>query len=219
VDGSRGALRNMAVAGEYLAFVSIKHEVDPEDLFFALVSAGEKRRSKCGSLSIECRGSTREESMFLIMKDSKVVGQFPVSKEFLLERDNPIKGFMRNDMIRRHLTKKNKVSRSLPIKDLRNGMSHLSLKAKVLEIPTAKLVFTRFGNYASISNALIADETGRIKLCLWNDQIASISIGDTIQIENARTTMFRGEKQLSIGRKGSLSSIQGLGAQLEVCSS
>jgi replication factor A1 len=207
-------LKNKVSAGEYLAFLSTKHEVDPDELFYALISAGERQKARCGKLSIECRSTTQDKAIFLIMKDSRVVAQFPVPKAFLLERINPIKDFMKTDMIRRHLNKKNKGSHSFPIRDLRTGMNHISLKAKVLEIPTPKRVVTRFGNYANITNALIADETGTIKLCLWNEQINSISTGDTIQIENARTSRFRGEKQLSIGKKGTLSSTQNLGAQL-----
>jgi replication factor A1 len=87
-------------------------------------------------------------------------------------------------------------------------MSQISLKAKVLEIPAAKLVFTRFGNYASVANALIGDETGSIKLCLWNEQIGSISVGDMIQLENARASTYRGERQLNIGKKGTLNNIK-----------
>jgi replication factor A1 len=86
-------------------------------------------------------------------------------------------------------------------------MNHVNLRAKVLEIPKPKLVVTRFGNHASVVNALIADETGTIRLCLWNEQINSISNGDTIQIENARASTFRGERQLSIGKSGTLSNI------------
>jgi len=70
------------------------------------------------------------------------------------------------------------------------------------------LVFTRFGNYASVANALIADETGTIKLCLWNEQIKSISVGDTVQLENARVSTFRGERQLRIGKNGMLSIVE-----------
>jgi replication factor A1 len=65
-----------------------------------------------------------------------------------------------------------------------------------------------------VANALIADDTGTIKLCLWNEQIDSVALGDTIQIENARTSMFRGERQLSIGKKGTLSSIEDSDSQL-----
>jgi len=77
------------------------------------------------------------------------------------------------------------------------------------------MVFTRFGNYASVVNVIIGDETGQIKLCLWNEQINSISIGDVLQIENARMSTFRGEKQLRIGKKGTLSSVASLSAPLE----
>ena len=93
----------------------------------------------------------------------------------------------------------------MKIKDLRNGMKKVNLKATVLEIARPMLVFTRFGNYASVANALITDETGTIKLCLWNEQIDYVSVGDTVQIENAHVSTFRGERQLRIGRKGMLS--------------
>jgi replication factor A1 len=213
VEKSRKTVRNKVSAGEYLAFLSVKYEVDPDVLFNALVYAGENQKSKCGNLSIELRGETQDKAVFLILKESKVVAQFPIFKEFLLERDNPVKRFMKTDMIRRHLVKKNKGSHSLPIRDLRTGMSQINLKAKVLEIPTPKLVFTRFGNYASVANALIADETGTIKLCLWNGQIGSISVGDTIQVENARASTFRGERQLNVGKKGTLSNIKNMASQ------
>jgi len=214
-EKSRKALKNKVSALEYLAFVSIKYEVDPDELLYALHSALEEQEVTCRQLSIKCRSKTKDEAIFLILKDSTVVAQFPISNGLLLERNNPIKDFMKTDMIRRHLNKKTNESHSFPIRDLRTGMNHVNLKAKVLEIPRPKLVLTRFGNYASVTNALIADETGTIKLCLWNAQITSISNGDTIQIQNARTCTFRGEKQLSIGRNGTLSNIRDLHSQLE----
>jgi replication factor A1 len=214
---SRKTLKNRVSAGEYLAFLSVKYEVDPDVLFNALVSAGKNRESECGTLTIERRGETQDKIVFLILKDSTVVAQFPIFKEFLLERDNPVRRFMKTDMIRRHLVRKNRTACSLPIRDLRTGMSQISLKATVLEIPAAKLVFTRFGNHASVANALIADETGTIKLCLWNEQIGSISIGDTIQLENVRASTYRGERQLNIGKKGTLNNIKDMiSPQLEV---
>jgi replication factor A1 len=193
-------LRSKVSIGEYLAFLSIKYEVDPDKLFYALISAGENQKSTCGNLSIKCRSKLHDKTVLLITKGQKVVAQFPIPKEFLLERSNPIKDLINPDMVRRHLNKKNKEPRLLQIRDLRAGMKEVNLKAKVLEIARPTLVFTRFGNYASVANALIADETGTIKLCLWNEQINSISIGDTVQIENARVSMFRGERQLRIGK-------------------
>ena len=192
---------------EYLAFLSAKYEVDPDRLFYALVLAEESKKSVCGDLSIEWRGETRDKVMFLILTKSKVVAQLSVFKEFLLEKGHPIRDFMETDKIRRFITKRARQSSGLQIRDLRSGMAQVCLKAKVLEIPKPSLVYTRYGNYASVANALIADESGTIRLCLWNEQIQSISTGDTIQIENARASTFKGQRQLNIGRKGFLSSV------------
>ncbi|MCJ7719534.1 hypothetical protein MUO69_06355 [Candidatus Bathyarchaeota archaeon] len=203
-------MRNKTSPGEYLAFLSTKYEVDADSLFHALISAEENRKSKCGNLSIECRGKQRNKIILLITKDSKVVAQFPVSREFLLEQNNPIKDAQKADVLCRHLMKKDREPHSFQIKDLRIGMKKVSLKAEVIEIAKPMLVFTRFGNYATVTNALIADKTGQIKLCLWNEQIDSISIGETIQIENASISTFRGERQLRIGKKGILHRVESM---------
>lgn len=145
--------------------------------------------------------------MFLILANSKVVAQLSVFKQFLLEKGHPIRDYMETDKVLRYLAKKTRSSSTLPIRDLRSGMTQICLTAKVLEIPKPTTVYTRYGNYASVANALIADETGTIRLCLWNEQIGSIAAGDTIQIENARASTFKGQRQLNIGRKGLLSSV------------
>jgi len=200
---------------EYLAFLSAKYEVDPDRLFYALVLAEEGKKSVCGDLSIEWRGETRDKVMFLILTSSKVVAQLSIFKEFLLEKDHPLRYFMETEKIQRFLAKKVRQSSILQIRDLRSGMTQVCLKAKILEIPKPSLVYTRYGNYASVANALIADETGTIRLCLWNEQIGCVSTGDTIQIENARTSTFRGQRQLNIGKKGLLSSIDESSCQMK----
>ena len=201
-------MRKKTSTGEYLAFISVKYEVDPDKFFLALIMAEENQKATIGNLKIECRGKTKDKAMFLISKDAKVVAQFSVLKEFLLEQGSPIRSYMGANMVRRFLARKNMRSLMLPIRDLRIGMRQVSLRAKVLEIPKPKIVYTRYGDYASVANALIADETGTIRLCLWNEQISSISTGDTIQLKNARTSVFRGQRQLCIGKNGSLSSIE-----------
>ena len=199
--------RKTSSTSEYLAFLSAKYEVDPDNLFYALILAEESKKSTCGDLLIEWRGETREKVMFLILASSKVVAQLSVFKQFLLEKGHPIRDYMETDKVLRYLAKKTRSSSALPIRDLRSGMTQICLTAKVLEIPKPTTVYTRYGNYASVANALIADETGTIRLCLWNEQIGSISAGDTIQIENARASTFKGQRQLNIGRKGMLSSV------------
>ena len=191
--------------GEYLAFFSVKYSVDPDKLFQALVSTKKRKKVLRGSLSIECRGRIRDEKIFLMMDDSTVVAQFRVSESFLSERGNPLRKFMDCDRIRRYLARKANAFQSGFIGSLRVGMKHVNLSAKVLEITKSVSVFTRFGNSAVVANALIGDKTGTIKLTLWDAQIDSVSVGDAVQIRDAQAFAFRGEKQLRIGRKGTLS--------------
>jgi replication factor A1 len=91
------------------------------------------------------------------------------------------------------------------VQDLRHGMKKVNVEAEVLETPKASVVYTRYGNTAMVTNAWIADETGKVKLCLWNEQAGYINTGDTIQIKNASVTAFKGERQLCLGKTGTIS--------------
>jgi len=201
-------LRHKQSIGPYLAFLSVKHEVDPEKFFSALIKAGENKKSSCGPISIECRGEINAKKIFLMTNDAGVLAQFRVPEEFLLERDNPLGKFLETDKIRRYLSRKGGAAHGRAIKDLRSGMKHVNLKAKILEVTEPRRVITRRGNYASVAKAVIGDETGTINLCLWNEQIGCVSVGDTVRIENARASLFRGERQLSIGTRGQLTNVK-----------
>ena len=201
-------MRHKRSIGEYLAFLSVKYEVNPEKFLHALRSAEEHKKSRCDKLSIQCRAKVKNNFIFLIMKESEVIAQFPIDEEFLLNKSNQLENFRETDRIRRFLANKAKMATADFIKDLRTGMHHVNLKAKILEVEETKHVVTRHGNHASVAKALIADETGTIKLCLWNGQIEGVSAGTTVQIENAQVSAFRGENQLSLGKTGTLSNVE-----------
>jgi len=197
-------LRHKPSIGEYIAFLSVKYEVDPEEFLYALRSAEKHKESRCGKLSIQCRGKTKNKFIFLIKRESEVLAQFRIGEDFLFNESNHLRDFIDTDQIRRYLAKKARTATANSIRDLRTGMRHVNLEAKILEVAEPKHVFTRYGNRASVAKASIADETGTIKLCLWNDQIDSVSAGDTVQIENARVFSFRGERQMSLEKTGTL---------------
>jgi replication factor A1 len=81
-------------------------------------------------------------------------------------------------------------------------MKRVNLKAKIIEIPPMRRVLTKFGNVASVTNIKIADDTGSIRLNLWNNQMDDLYVGDNIEIENSYVARYRGELQLRLGRKG-----------------
>ena len=190
--------------GEHLALLSVKYSIYPTEVFQALISARNNDKAVCGNLTVEYRGKVKGETIFLIKKENNVVAQFRVDEEFLLRKDNPFESWMNTDKIRKKIAKQNTESIFTLIHDLRAGMKRVNLKAEVLEIPKPAQVHTQFGNTVMVVNALVGDETGKIKLCLWEGQISSVAVGDNIEIKNAQVCVFRGERQLRLGKNGVL---------------
>ena len=196
-------MRSKVYPSEYLALLTVKYEIDPDRLFAALISAEKNRCAKCGDLLIECRLKQNHNVIFLITNGSKVVAQFKLPEEFLQKQENPINE-NRQAYLAKAAVRQGQHQHFFRIKDLRIGMKKVNLKAKVMEVSKPRSVITRFGNYANVANALVSDDTGKIKLCLWNDQISSVAVGDTVEIENARISAFRNERQMRVGKTGVL---------------
>jgi hypothetical protein len=191
---------------EYLTIISTKYRIDSEKVFESFVEAWKRQESTCESLLIECRKKTRDNAVFLITNGFRVVAQFPIPKR-ILEETSPLKMFAPTRALRRKIAKRIKIEHPR-IEDLKFGMKQIDLKARVIEIPKPKSVFTRFGTFATVTNVRVADETGIIQLPLWNNQIDTVSVGDTIRVENARVVAFRGERQLRVSRGGQLSVVE-----------
>lgn len=202
--------------GEHLALLSVKYGVYPNEVFQALVLARRNEKATCGNLTIEFRGKMKGETIFLITKKSDVVAQFRVEDEFLLRKDAPFESWMNSDKIKKKLAKQNTDSSYILIKDLRAGMKRVNIKADVLEIPKPAQVHTQFGNTVMVVNAVVGDETGKVKLCLWEGQIGSISVGDQIELKHAQVCVFRGEKQLRLGKNGSLTVLKSVRVKPEI---
>jgi hypothetical protein len=203
--------KNPTAAIEHLALLSVKHSIYLAELFNALVSARERGKAKIQTLKIECRGAIKQEAIFLITKEAMVIGQFRVPEEFLQRKNICFENWMDTDKVRRQIGKQNTTGLPVLVHNLRHGMKKVNLEAKVLETAAPSRVFTHYGNSATVTNALIGDETGKVKLCLWNEQATSITKGDTIQVRNASVSTYKGERQLRLGKNGTLSVLQSRG--------
>ena len=194
---------------EDLAFLSVKEGIYFAELYQAMVIAREKGKTTCQNLTVEYRGSVKNESIFLITKDSRVIVQFRLDEELLLRKNICFESWMSTDKIRKQMNRQRTSSKmSTMVQDLRHGMKKVNIEAKVLETPESATVQTRYGNSAKVTNAWIADETGKIKLCLWNEQADFVNVGDTVQIKNASVSTFKGERQLRLGKNGTVSILQ-----------
>jgi len=93
----------------------------------------------------------------------------------------------------------------MKIKELRDGMRRVDIVAKVIDISEPREVQSRYsGQTFRVADATIGDETGTIKLVLWNEQIGRVNVNDNISIANGYVKSFRGEIQLNVGKYGKL---------------
>ena len=91
------------------------------------------------------------------------------------------------------------------IKELQDGMKRVSVEAKVVDKGDPREVKSRFKDETyRIVDAVVADESGSVKLTLWNEQIDQINVGDNLKIENGYVTSFKSEIQLNVGKFGKL---------------
>ncbi|MFH0897437.1 MAG: hypothetical protein V1850_05255 [Candidatus Bathyarchaeota archaeon] len=66
---------------------------------------------------------------------------------------------------------------------------------------------TRWGSEAFVSSVKMVDETGSIRLSLWNNQIKMVNVGDEVEIKNCNVARFADYPQLRLGRKSTMSVI------------
>jgi len=195
---------------ESLAGIAILHKVDSNEFFDRIVMAWNHEGSECGQLTVRCRKRMRNSAIFLFTsgkkRERKVVAQFPISIA-ILRGENEL-GSYAETILTRASSVKNSASVMSKIGDLRVGMKKVNLKAEVLEIAESKIIYTRYGTTSCVSNTLIRDETGSVKMSLWNSQISMVHKGDAVDVKNGEVAWFRGEKQLRLGRRGSLSVIE-----------
>jgi replication factor A1 len=97
---------------------------------------------------------------------------------------------------------------ALKIKELTDGMKRVEVEAQVVDKSNPRTVQSRYKDESyNVADATVQDDTGQIKLTLWNEQIDQVNIGDNIKIENGYITSFKGETQLNVGKFGKLTTL------------
>lgn len=92
------------------------------------------------------------------------------------------------------------------VSDLREGEDNIDIKVRVISAEPPKIIHTQRGD-RTISEAIVGDETGRVKLTAWGSQAGKLQEGDAVELKGAWTTAFRGQVQLNIGSRGSIEKI------------
>ena len=96
----------------------------------------------------------------------------------------------------------------MKISELNIGQGNVEVEGTIKELDEAK-TFNKFGKDLSVANAMLQDDSGSIKLTLWNDDVTRFNDGDKLKVVNVYVNEFQGEKQLTSGKFGSLEKVDG----------
>ena len=91
----------------------------------------------------------------------------------------------------------------MQIKDLKPKQGNVDIIIDVVDVGEPR-EFQKFGKPGKVSTAIAKDETGDIKLSLWNEDTERIKAGDKIHLTNGYVNEWQGEMQLTTGRLGKL---------------
>jgi len=205
--GNRQSMADM-IRLWYLIMVSNKYGLDTHRFLMCFPHAWTHEKSSHNGISIQLRQKTENNCVFLVTQDQKVITQLHLSQKllkYLPEVDPASFPFIESAPAGKMQALE---TADVQIKDIDAGVKWVNLIARVVGKSDLRNVFSRFGDSFALSIATISDDTGSMRLPLWNAQIDKVSIGDTVQIENGRIRTFRGELQVSVGRNSKLEVIR-----------
>ncbi len=103
-----------------------------------------------------------------------------------------------------------KSKRRLEIKNVVSGIKNLNLNARIFRIfPTREFEYK--GRKSKVANIMLSDQTGTIRMSLWDTQIAlldKLKIGLAVEIFGAYTRDNRGIPEVRLSRKGGINVLE-----------
>jgi replication factor A1 len=91
----------------------------------------------------------------------------------------------------------------MQVKDLQIRQGKVDLELDIVDVGEIRS-FEKFGKQGKVATAVAKDESGDIKITLWNEDTEKVKSGDKIKITNGYVSEWQGEKQLSTGKFGTL---------------
>jgi replication factor A1 len=94
----------------------------------------------------------------------------------------------------------------MKISDLKAGEGNVEVEGVIKELEDIKEI-NKYGRNLRLRNAVLEDDSGAIKLTLWNENVEMFQVGDKVKITNGYVNEFQGDKQLTAGKFGKIEKI------------
>lgn len=91
----------------------------------------------------------------------------------------------------------------MKISELIPRQGNVEVEGEVVEVGEVK-TFSKFGRELRVADAVLKDDSGTIKMSLWNDDATRFKAGDKIRITNGYVNEFQGDNQLTAGKFGKI---------------
>jgi ssDNA-binding replication factor A large subunit len=95
------------------------------------------------------------------------------------------------------------LSTGTKIRDLREGMSNITLIGRLVRLEQSKVVESRYGT-ASLTPSLFEDETGAVTLNLWSAQAMLVSAGEKLRLIGCYVHSYGGRLALNVAESGAI---------------
>ena len=98
------------------------------------------------------------------------------------------------------------MSGRLQVKNILNGMRDVETVGRVMQVFDER-TFSTNGREGKVASLSLADETGTIRVVLWNEQadnVKKIKPGDIVKVKEAYVRERNGEKELQLGDRSAI---------------
>lgn len=96
----------------------------------------------------------------------------------------------------------------MKVNELNAGQGNVEVEGVIKEVGEPR-TFNKFGRELTVVNAILEDDSGNIKLSLWNEDATRFKAGDKVKVVNGYVSEFQGEPQLTSGKFGSVEKLEG----------
>ncbi len=95
----------------------------------------------------------------------------------------------------------------MKISELKVGAVNGEVEGEIIDVEDPRDVMNKYGMKMKVASATLKDDSGEIKLTLWNEDAGKYKVGDKVKVSNGWVSEFKGTKQLSAGRQGKIEKI------------